>query len=255
MSESWVEGQNVPNKGPQANCVIWTLTAIATIFLGLRVACKYRKDSRLWCDEWFLVASWVILVASCILVSINVAAGLGKHDRDINPQVLGVINERTAIVSSLYAISSAWSKTSFAISLLRIATPRLRIMIWFLTITMNIFMYVTAVLAYVMCRPVDKLLGPPGEGECWPPEIMLPIGMFFYVYSGFMDFVLAILAWIIIMGLHINIKEKIGLAVGMSMGVIAGITAVIKAAGLTVINEHDFNCKALPQRMISKMIL
>ncbi|KAI0828418.1 hypothetical protein F5Y06DRAFT_302273 [Hypoxylon sp. FL0890] len=241
MHEPWWDDPNAPNNGPQGNIVVWVLAILATLFLGLRVACKLRKHSQLWCDDWFLVASWVLLIISCTLVSVNIAAGLGKHEKNVNPQTFNTLGVRTVVAGALYAVSSAWSKTSFAITLLRIATPRLRIVIWFLMITMNIFMYTTAVLGFVACSPMEKQWGQAVEGECWPTEIMLPIAMFFNVYSGFMDFVLAILAWIIIIKLQINLKEKIGLAIGMGMGVLAGITTIIKALGLRVINEHDFN--------------
>ncbi len=39
-------------------------------------------------------------------------------------------------------------------------------------------------------------------------------------YSGVMDLVLAIIPWGIIMRLHMHTKEKIGVALAMSMGVL-----------------------------------
>lgn len=51
--------QDVPNNGPQANCAIWVFTALAALFLGLRVVCKCRWNSYLRYDDWLLIASWV----------------------------------------------------------------------------------------------------------------------------------------------------------------------------------------------------
>ncbi len=45
--------------GPEANAVAWSLTAIAGLFLGLRVYCKYYGHRRLWWDDKILIASWV----------------------------------------------------------------------------------------------------------------------------------------------------------------------------------------------------
>ncbi|KAI1100676.1 hypothetical protein F4804DRAFT_344554 [Jackrogersella minutella] len=220
MDEPWREDPAAPNNGPQTNGAVWAFVAVATLFLGLRVACKCGRHSQLWCDDWFLVVSWILLIVSCILMSINVAAGLGKHDKDINPKIVDQLGLRNLIISSLYTVSSAWSKTSFAISLLRIATPRLRVIIWFLIVTMNIFMHTSAVLTWVTCRPMEKLWDFTLEGECWPSEIIIPTGIFFNAYSGFMDLILALLSWIIIIRLQINIKERIGVAVAMSMGIL-----------------------------------
>jgi hypothetical protein len=41
------------------NGVIWTLTAMATIFLALRLYCKQKTGKRLLVDDWFLIGAWV----------------------------------------------------------------------------------------------------------------------------------------------------------------------------------------------------
>lgn len=37
----------------------WFLTALATVFLALRVYCKRTTNLSLWWDDWILIASWV----------------------------------------------------------------------------------------------------------------------------------------------------------------------------------------------------
>ncbi|KAI1209561.1 uncharacterized protein F4807DRAFT_460778 [Annulohypoxylon truncatum] len=241
MNEIRREYPGVPDNGPQTNSITWAFVAVATTFLGLRMACKRRRRSHLWSDDWFLVASWVPLTISCVLVSVNIAAGFGKHDEDIDPEVLGELGLRNVVVGSLFTISSAWSKTSFAISLLRIATPHMRILIWTVVASMNIFLHVAAVLTWVACHPIEKLWMYTPEGECWPSAIIMPMGVFFNAYSGFSDLVLVLLSWRIVMKLRINLKEKIGVAIAMSMGLFAGGIAIVKTVELTVINERDFN--------------
>ncbi|KAI1457485.1 hypothetical protein F4805DRAFT_475017 [Annulohypoxylon moriforme] len=271
MNDTWNGNPDVPDNGPQTNDIIWAFTVVATIFLGLRMVCKHRRRSHLWSDDWFLVASWILLVVSCVLVSINVTAGFGKHDRDIDPKVLSDLGLRNVVVGSLLTISSAWSKTSFAISLLRIATGRTRILIWTIMVSMNIFLHVSAVLTWAACKPIEKLWRYIPEGECWPPKIIMPMGIFFngmffpsivlttsrllakrdlcmsrllsivLAYSGFSDFALVLLSWSIVMKLRIDLKEKIGVGIAMSMGLLAGSTAIVKTVELTAIDERDFN--------------
>ncbi|KAI1470485.1 uncharacterized protein F4812DRAFT_456495 [Daldinia caldariorum] len=233
--------RDIQNNGPHVNYAIWIFAALATLFLGLRVACKCRWNAYLWYDDWFLIASWVLLIVSCAIVSANVAVGFGRHDKDIDPAELDGLGIRSVLVGSLCTLSAAWSKTSFAVSLLRIASPRLCILIWTLTVSMNIFMHSSIVLSWASCQPVAKWWDPSLKGECWPPEIVIPIGIFFSAYSGFMDFVLALLPWVILRRLRMDLKEKIGVAVAMSMGVFAGATAIVKSYSLPVIREDDFN--------------
>jgi hypothetical protein len=47
------------NQGPGLNATIWTLIAISSIFLALRVYCKFSRHRGLWWDDWILIASWV----------------------------------------------------------------------------------------------------------------------------------------------------------------------------------------------------
>ncbi|KAI0129613.1 hypothetical protein BJ170DRAFT_731208 [Xylariales sp. AK1849] len=60
------------------------------------------------------------------------------------------------------------------------------------------------------------------------------------IYSGVMNIFLALLPCTIIPQLQIKMKEKIGVAIGMSMGVFAGVTAFVKSAKLRSLGSEDF---------------
>ena len=78
-------------------------------------------------------------------------------------------------------------------------------------------------------------------------------------YSGLMDFILAFLPWTIVWNLQMKRREKLGVGIAMSLGVLyddpnalhtrrlnfysAGITAVIKTSFLRQIGlQQDFTC-------------
>jgi len=54
-----------------------------------------------------------------------------------------------------------------------------------------------------------------------------------------MDITLALLPWRLIWGLQMKMKEKIGVAVAMSCGVFAGITAIIKTTKIPAMASAD----------------
>lgn len=58
-------------------------------------------------------------------------------------------------------------------------------------------------------------------------------------YSAAMDITLALLPWRLIWGLQMKMKEKIGVAVAMSCGVFAGITAIIKTTKIPAMASPD----------------
>jgi len=45
--------------GPQVNFTMWLLTALAAMFLALRLYCKFLRHRGLWWDDHVLIASWV----------------------------------------------------------------------------------------------------------------------------------------------------------------------------------------------------
>lgn len=47
------------NGGPKLNAVIWLLTGISAVFLGLRVYCKFLRHKGLWWDDYLLIMAWV----------------------------------------------------------------------------------------------------------------------------------------------------------------------------------------------------
>lgn len=47
------------NAGPMLIAVIWALSAMALVFLSLRIYCKFLRHSGLWWDDYVLIASWV----------------------------------------------------------------------------------------------------------------------------------------------------------------------------------------------------
>lgn len=43
----------------EVNAGLWTLFAGASVFLGLRIWCKYTRRNGLWYDDYVLILSWV----------------------------------------------------------------------------------------------------------------------------------------------------------------------------------------------------
>src|SRR5688500_10473748 len=100
--------------GPKLNAVIWTLTGVSAIFLALRLYCRAVIAKVLWWDDWLLVAAWVAIFAECIVVSITVTMGFGKHTWDIPIEDFAKILKVFSVAGTLSICASVWSKTSFA---------------------------------------------------------------------------------------------------------------------------------------------
>jgi hypothetical protein len=179
-------------------------------------------------------------LAGTICTTIAIGLGFGKHGYEIPFDNFGNLILVGLLSVTFDIIGQAWSKTSFAITILRISEGKIRIFIWFAIISMNVLLGLGAMSFWVQCSPIQKSWNPLLPGTCWNPQVgivygivaggefsisctLLELTRFLTVdigYSGVMDLVLAILPWNIIMSLRMRTKEKIGVALAMSMGVL-----------------------------------
>lgn len=106
-----------------------------------------------------------------------VSLGFGKHTFAINPAGFTKMS-LTGFVSSVFSLTAiAWSKTSFAFSLLRFMSGWQRVAIWFAIMTTNILLAMVQILFFIQCKPVKKNWMPMIPGDCWPPNVSVLCGV------------------------------------------------------------------------------
>ncbi len=206
--------------GPQLLYTIWFLTGLSGVFLGLRIFCKLWRHRSVWWDDYVLAAAFIALAASSSLQSVSVRLGFGKHNGDINIDDFHRILLYCNGAGFASILAAVWSKTSFAITLLRISDGWVRRFVWFVIITVNLVLGAAATVQWIQCWPVERLWIPSIPGECWPRLTLIRINTVAAAYSGAMDIVLALLPWKIVWHVAIDKKEKIGALFAMSMGVL-----------------------------------
>jgi len=149
---------------------------------------------------------------------------IGKHIETIeNQSIVPPALKLIYISFIIIIIGCVLSKTSFAITLLRIVTrPWMKILLWFIIITMNAVMWLCAVCYLAQCKPAAALWTPKlmGTAKCWPTIVFESIALTAGAYSGCMDLILAILPWSLLWNLQMKRGEKFGIAIAMSLGVL-----------------------------------
>ncbi|KAI6488234.1 hypothetical protein MCOR11_008521 [Pyricularia oryzae] len=237
------------NLGPRAEAVSWTLMAVTTIFLLLRLYCKWTKSNRLWWDDWLLILSYVLYATAAVIFSVNVRHGMGVHVCELamtRPQELSTVALLSLVTGSISIVATIWSKTSFALTLLRITDYRwLKITLWTMVAFLNVAMGISAVLTMVQCSPVQKSWNTFADGYCWR-EAFSAYSVASAIYSGLTDVALALLPWTVILNLQMKLTEKIGVAVAMSAGIIAAVASFVKASHIPELSQGDFSYAGYP---------
>ncbi|KAM0425622.1 hypothetical protein ACHAPT_009154 [Fusarium lateritium] len=227
-------------RGTRLLAACWALAAASALLLFLRIYCKLWRGRGLWWDDHFLLVSWVSL---SIAVSINtylVSLGFGRHMWTISDENKKTINLFTILVAAFGIIATTTSKTSFAVTLYRIATNSwMKHFLIFVIVTINISMNLVWIFGLAKCTPLEKVWDASVPGTCWNKSKLLKYQLFASYYSAILDFVLAFLPWPILMGMSMRRRERLGVAVAMSLGAIAGITAIVKAVLVVNMTSTD----------------
>ncbi|KAK3390763.1 hypothetical protein B0H63DRAFT_557673 [Podospora didyma] len=236
------QAKNNDTLAPQILIACWLVEGLSAIFLVLRIFCKLIRSRRLWYDDYILIAAWLFQTGNVVLVTVNVTLGEGQHVYNVDPAHLPTLGLNGNISGTLSILAACLSKTSFGVTLLRLTQTRpfVRISVWFLIISMNVALGLSAVFIWAQCNPPAKNWNPDIEGTCWPPTFTSKYGIFSGSYSAFADFALSIIPWPMIWKLHMLTKEKIGVGIAVSMGVLSGIAAIAKTVQLRFLSSGDF---------------
>jgi len=124
----------------------------------------------------------VALLGTVATTTWSVPHGLGRHIYAVPPANLAMLGIVGNVTGSLSILAAVWSKTSFALTLLRVmrgdGRAGSRALLWFLIVTTNIAMGLNALFVWVRCSPVAKTWNYQLEGSCWAPNVYPTFGMF-----------------------------------------------------------------------------
>lgn len=112
-----------------------------------------------------------ILVSTAMLTE-GTKYGIGLHYEDMDYTKMPMVSLISYSAGFATILAAAWSKTSFGITLLRIASGWVRWFIWFIIVSVNVVLGVSAAIMWTRCWPVAKLWNPELEGTCWTPVTM-----------------------------------------------------------------------------------
>ncbi|KAK4214239.1 hypothetical protein QBC37DRAFT_462362 [Rhypophila decipiens] len=246
----------IPDQGPRAIIAIWSLIGAATLFVALRFYCKIWRGKPLWWDDFFMALSWICFLVEGILTHRVILHGFGRYPCDIpNPEhnfaIISLEGNNLGATFTILAIM--WSKTAFAVVLLRLVQQEqgrkgivLKTMVWFTIGMVNILMGLQIIMIWVKCNPPAKAWNPMLEGSCWDQRVINFAGVFSSCLSGAMDLVLSMLPWALIWNLRMSKREKWGIGIAMSMGIFASATSFVKGASILALSSKNFTYDACP---------
>ncbi|ESZ97602.1 hypothetical protein SBOR_2003 [Sclerotinia borealis F-4128] len=189
-----------------------------------RFWCKLRRQG-LWWDDHILTAAWLVLLSTNIVISYEFATG---YVQKTWPERMLVL---VSISSCLTTAGQTWSKSAFAVTLLRMTNT------WQKAICVIIIIVLNVLLVLKVFVDWSKYCGKDGyqndwrmSGFCVDYQAAYNIKVAGNIFNIVADFVLALFPWMVTWKLRISLKEKIALCITMSLGVVVAIISAVRTA-------------------------
>ncbi|KAL8349341.1 hypothetical protein RB601_001894 [Gaeumannomyces tritici] len=240
-----VTNPNPPSMGALLSSVVWFLTALALVFLVLRLYSKHLRGKGFWWDDYILGAAWHMLLLSSVCVSLMVRFDFGRHSADIPADNLSPILFLMTLQGFLTTLAAAWSKTSFGVTLLRLAGSFpgrwSAAALWGIIVSVNVVLGAAAVVTWAQCDPVELNWAPwsAKKGSCWDGRVVVGLMQGAIAYSGVADLALAFMPWAMLWKANMSARNKYSVLCAMSMSVFAGAASFAKAAAFPTLITGD----------------
>ncbi|CAI7654462.1 unnamed protein product [Penicillium glandicola] len=226
-------------KGVRAISVMWVMTFLSFIFVPLRLYTRVYIVKALGVDDHIYNLAWVFLLLYTVFLTIAGVDGFGQSisTLDTDSAVKAVYNEM--IGQTFAVLGMAIAKLSLGAFLLRIVVKQWhRISIWISMISLLIVSVMTAILFWVQRLPSESIYDPRVPGRTVLK--VTPFSVLLGSWCAAVDFYFALLPWIFIWNLNMKFKEKMSIAISLSLGFIACICGIIRTIDLGGLSSSNY---------------
>ncbi|KFH48511.1 hypothetical protein ACRE_007450 [Hapsidospora chrysogenum ATCC 11550] len=243
------------DRGPKAIAVLWTTSILAAAFVICRCYVRTCVRNVFGADDALIVAAApkVLLFCYAALIDVAISRGMGRHTDVVlateSAQHYTSVKLLDAAAQSLVLVACSLGKAAFAVTLLRLGVTRcIRVVLWFIIVSINIVHVLLSLFIFVRCKDPRAIWMHDVKSVCWDPRAFVIVVMVLAVYSTIVDFALALLPWIILFPLQsLSQTQKVGIAIAMSLGIIAGGTSIVKTRHLVSFGStEDFTYTHMP---------
>ncbi|RGP61074.1 integral membrane [Fusarium longipes] len=233
---------DVDDFGVIADKACWSMFAVTTVVVVLRLISRQffgqgNTGGGLGWDDFITAFCVIVMLITCIMITIGTHYGLGQRLDDIDPALIPSALKWNVIISSVLIWTFSLPKFAIIATLKRILDYGLKttILFWGLALSSQACILATSIWWYKQCDPVefgwDRSI--PG-GTCASVQVMSDLGYFTSAYSAFLDGFFALYPIPFIMRLNMPLKNRILVSIALGLSFMACILSIYK---LTIFGE------------------
>ncbi|KAF4461219.1 integral membrane [Fusarium albosuccineum] len=225
----------VEDYGVIADRACWSMFAVTTFIVILRVITrvfvgKGRLGGLGW-DDYITIFCILVMLVTCIFVTIGSHYGLGRRMEDIDPTLIPEALKWNSIISAVLIWTFSLPKFAIIAILKRILDYGLKttILFWGLALSSQACILATSVWWFKQCNPVafgwDKTIE---GGTCASVKVMSDLGYFTSAYSAFLDVFFALYPAPFIMRLNMAFKSRVAISIALGLSILASVVSIYK---------------------------
>ncbi|KAK3294502.1 uncharacterized protein B0H64DRAFT_188895 [Chaetomium fimeti] len=231
----------IGGQGPWAIAVMWIVTAVTFIFVILRAYTRIRVVQSYGVDDHVYNFAFFLLVCYTTMTTVSAHYGFGQRVAeigDLDDLANTILFE--AIGQVFAVIGMAVAKWSLGLFLLRLVTQAWhKIAIW---VTMGSLMAASISVCFVFwlqCTPPAYLYDRriPG-GYCHINTT--PVSFTLCILCVIADFFFALFPWLFLWKLQMNQREKMVIAISLSLGLFAGACGIKRTIEVPNLSSADY---------------
>ncbi|TLD34217.1 hypothetical protein PspLS_00169, partial [Pyricularia sp. CBS 133598] len=231
------------NRGPQILAVAIPLVAVATVFVAARLYTKVVIKKLVYCEDYIIVVSNLMLWVELGLYFVAVRHGEGRHIWTLSEEELEAARMWFIIASVPGVTALGLPKIAIALMLNRIlfATKWLTTASWFFSGITTVNFIVVIFLLVFQCSPMRAAwTANVANARCYGSDIIINICLYASVFSAITDLYFAFWPAVVILRLGMNAQKSIGLSCVLGLGVFACGVALYKVSLLPLMKSPDF---------------
>ncbi|CAG7563106.1 unnamed protein product [Fusarium equiseti] len=233
---------DVDDFGVIADKACWSMFAVTTVVVVLRLIARQffgqgNMGGGLGWDDFITAFCIVVMLITCIMVTIGTHYGLGRKLEDIDAALVPDALKWNVIISSVLIWTFSLPKFAIIATLKRILDYGLKttILFWGLALSSQACILATSVWWYKQCDPVEFGWDRSIEGgTCASVQVMSDLGYFTSAYSAFLDGFFALYPIPFIMKLNMPLKNRVLVSIALGLSFMACILSIYK---LTIFGE------------------
>ncbi|KAI1076882.1 hypothetical protein F5B20DRAFT_554146 [Whalleya microplaca] len=239
-------GSFTMHPGLQLACAMWAMAAFLLALVFLRLYTRIYVVRFVGAEDYMYAWTGLFFLLFTAFIQVSVHYGLGRDFWLLTIDDSSNAIFWTYVANSFAIIGNAMAKLSMGLFLLRVVQVRWhKIALWFAVIVTITTSTALTIMLWNQTTPIKASWDPLRTPGTWNIQIQ-PMSVGLGVWSSICDFFFAIFPWLFIWRLRMPQRDKIMLAGGMSLGVIAGACGITRTVVLSRLNVFNYTLNFVP---------